>query len=651
MPPSPFTEAAPGWLSLGVPAGAGALTGLALSADGMLVAATLVAPDPAADRDRATTWIRSTAASAAWTRLDTGCTELVFAPTGRRLLGLARAEEGQVCVVIDPDAGTAVRATPPMISGGAPVWHPQGNGFAWSCAALPDGPRPLHRTRRLGFDLDGRGWLGEDVRQVHVFRGYDGYGGFGPGDEKPTVIESPTDCRHLSWAPDGRTLHFVTERHDERFRDFGAQLFGVDLDSGHERQLTEPDLVAAASLPLPGGAVACVALTRAAGCGSVGAVYTVDPESGERVLRLTDPAACDIAHPLTSYAHGLAAVGGLLVTVQLARGAMPLLLLDPERPGRQRRMLDGPCEVHAYDAGPGGIAALVRSGATAEDVLFLPAEELPEPAATVLPVPPATTWQTDGTPRLRPLDIAGIDAWLVTPEGPEPAPLVVWLHGGPGAQAGWTVPPDVQRLAAHGYAGLYLNPRGAAGRGEDFTAALLGGPGTIDLDDVAAALDAVVGLPGIDQDRVGVHGVSYGGYLAALLWSRTPLIKAAVVERAIVSWDFHRTGSDLGIPVTDGYWRGGPGPGQRPDPLTVPLHNSSPVLVLAGELDRRCPPAECQLLFGRLVEEGVPAEFAVLADCGHSVGAAPPSVRRARGAALLDWWTTQLPGTAATSAP
>ncbi|MBR8642551.1 hypothetical protein KEF29_32735 [Streptomyces tuirus] len=425
MPDSPFRQVAPQWLSLGLPPQEGVVTEVALSADGSLVAASLLTPDPAADQDRISTWIRPTDEVGTWTGPHTGCTGLSFSPgpDGPRLLGLAAADQGQVCVVIDLETGGVLRATAPMLSGGKPVWRPDGGGFAWSCAPVPEAPPTLHRSRRLGFDRDGRGWLAEDVRRVHVFA---------LGDDKPVIVESATDCRELIWSAEG--LLYVADRHDDRHRDLGAQLFRFDPGTGHEVALTGPDLVPAASARLPDGTVAFVALTDAAGCGSVGAVHTTEG-------RLTDPATTDVAHPLTSRVHGLSVVGELLVTAQLARGAVPLLLLDPARPGRQQRLLDGPCEVDAYDAGHGGIVALVRQGASAEDLLFLPRAALPEPVESTLPVrEPVSLGERCG---VRPLTVNGVDAWLVPPaNGSEsPAPLVVWLHGGPGAQAGWVIPP------------------------------------------------------------------------------------------------------------------------------------------------------------------------------------------------------------------
>src|SRR5262249_53881271 len=116
---------------------------------------------------------------------------------------------------------------------------------------------------------------------------------------------------------------------------------------------------------------------------------------------------------------------------------------------------------------------------------------------------------------LRP-DGVRLEAWLTLPDNAEadPPPLVVSIHGGPHYPVGWRFTFEGQRLAARGYAVLAPNPRGSGGYGRDFATSIRGRWGTLDWEDVCSLIDAAAASHSIDGKRVGVTGVSYGGFLS-----------------------------------------------------------------------------------------------------------------------------------------
>src|SRR5205085_10783332 len=93
-----------------------------------------------------------------------------------------------------------------------------------------------------------------------------------------------------------------------------------------------------------------------------------------------------------------------------------------------------------------------------------------------------------------------------------------------------------------GYAVIYCNPRGSSGYGEPWGRALRGknarvepgkGWGSVDYEDVMAAVDAAVKqFDFVDGDRLGVLGGSYGGYMTSWIVSHHQRFQAAVSERS-----------------------------------------------------------------------------------------------------------------------
>ncbi|MDE0475951.1 MAG: prolyl oligopeptidase family serine peptidase, partial [Gammaproteobacteria bacterium] len=109
-----------------------------------------------------------------------------------------------------------------------------------------------------------------------------------------------------------------------------------------------------------------------------------------------------------------------------------------------------------------------------------------------------------------------IPAYLYRPAGVPAgglAPGILWIHGGPTSQFNDTFQQHVQFFAQRGYAVLLPNIRGSSGYGKDFADANNGCWGHCDLEDVLAGADFLKAQPGVDPDRIGLTGTSYGGIM------------------------------------------------------------------------------------------------------------------------------------------
>src|SRR5437764_882689 len=100
-------------------------------------------------------------------------------------------------------------------------------------------------------------------------------------------------------------------------------------------------------------------------------------------------------------------------------------------------------------------------------------------------------------------------------------PLIVEIHGGPATQYGYGFFHEMQVLAAAGYVLLYTNPGGSCGYGRDFSLAVRGAWGEKDSLDILAGVDVLLRKGYIDEQRMGVTGGSYGGFMTNWLIGHT----------------------------------------------------------------------------------------------------------------------------------
>ncbi|OBI83808.1 alpha/beta hydrolase [Mycobacterium sp. 1245805.9] len=119
-----------------------------------------------------------------------------------------------------------------------------------------------------------------------------------------------------------------------------------------------------------------------------------------------------------------------------------------------------------------------------------------------------------------------ISAWLYRPEGGGAAPLLVMAHG-LGAVRTMRLDACAERFSAAGYACLVFDYRNF-GDSEGRPRQLL--DIGMQLADWAAAVAHAHTLDGVDHDRIGVWGTSFGGGHVIATAARVPGIKAAVAQ-------------------------------------------------------------------------------------------------------------------------
>ncbi|MCE4601841.1 MAG: S9 family peptidase, partial [Desulfurococcales archaeon] len=213
---------------------------------------------------------------------------------------------------------------------------------------------------------------------------------------------------------------------------------------------------------------------------------------------------------------------------------------------------------------------------------------------------------------------------------------------------GYRFHPEMQLAASKGYAVVYSNPRGSDGYSEEF-ADIRGRYGEEDYRQIMKALDTAVERFSLDPDRLGVTGISYGGYMTNWIITRTTRFKAAVSENGIADWISDYWASDIG------YWFDPDQIGGTPQSnLEAYISKSpafhvdnveTPLLLIHSMEDYRCFIDQALAMHISLRMKGKKSRLIVFKKGGHGHSVlGEPRHRRKRLEAIWRWFDEHLRG-------
>ena len=440
----------------------------------------------------------------------------------------------------------------------------------------------------------------------------------------PALHESAADV-----SPDGATVVTGWARPLGRGA-LRSVLVAIDVATGERRTLVD-DEAAEASSPLVSPDGAWVAFTR----------ETIStPHTAPRVTLALVPLA---GGPWRTLAAGwdrwpggaqwLPDSSGLLVVAD-DDGRAPVFRIDVAT-ARVSRLTSDDAAFSDLQVGPDGdvLYALrtsylapshpVRIDLAAAADAPVPAVALPAPAPA--PELPGTLTEVETTTA----DGVRVRAWLALPPGAapaRPAPLLLWIHGGPlGSWNAWSWRWNPWLLVAQGYAVLLPDPALSTGYGQAFVQRGWGAWGGPPFTDLMAITDAACSRPDVDAARTGAMGGSFGGYMANWVAGHTDRFRAIVTHASL--WALDQFG-----PTTDAayYWA-------REMTDEMALANSphrfveeiaTPMLVVHGDRDYRVPIGEDLRLWYELLSRSklaaddagaTPHRFLYFPDEGHWV--------------------------------
>jgi dipeptidyl aminopeptidase/acylaminoacyl peptidase len=175
-------------------------------------------------------------------------------------------------------------------------------------------------------------------------------------------------------------------------------------------------------------------------------------------------------------------------------------------------------------------------------------------------------------------------------------------------------------LSALGYCVLFPNPRGSFGQGEKFAQAVRRDMGYGDLRDILAGVDAVEKKYPVDDQRLGLTGWSYGGFMSMFAPTQTHRFKAVVAGAGLSDWKSYYGENSIDqwmIPFFGASVYDAPKVYAKSSAINFIKNAKAPTLIVVGSRDKECPAPQSFEEWRALRAMHVPTELVVYAGEGH----------------------------------
>lgn len=557
---------------------------------------------------------------------------LTFGPDGR--LAFLAHDESTGLVMLDTAVGQRVHNVASVAGlASAPRFSPDGKRIALLVT--------LNAQKQAGATQPGVRLIGEigehhDERRIAVFD----TAGTVTADAVAPVSPAGRYIYEYDWTPDGAAFVVTSAQGNGDANWWVATLDAVDARTGAVRQIAKPDTQLNFPRVSPDGKTVAYIGGLMSDFGAVGGdVYTV-PFAGGTPTDIT-------AGSRTTNTSLFWLPGGLRATT-LAGDTMQVTALTAD--GTPTVLWQRKATLSAGD----GRVAFSRDGRSMATVVQ---DFVHAPAVFAGPVtaPVQISHENDGiTPRVAARSITWqnenytMQGWLLTPIGADPhsaMPMITQVHGGPSSAATphFLGSGTLVGLIDAGYAIFLPNPRGSFGQGEAFVRANRRDFGGGDLRDILAGIDAVERQAPIDDNRLGLMGGSYGGFMAMWANTQTDRFKAIVAAAGLSNWISYYGTNGINtwmLPFfgktmyddPEAYW--------NVSAVNFARQAHTPTFIYVGERDIEVPPTQSIEWWHALKDMGVPTSLVIYADEGH--GLRQPEHRADAEKRTIAWFDTYL---------
>lgn len=594
-----------------------------------------------------------------------------WSPDGSRLAFLRKKGEHRQIWIMSAHGGEASSITDFKHGVDSFKWSPNGQSLLIKAAESNEKDLKIVQEQsekstlpeeaiidRMRYKADGAGlW---DGRRSHLFI-------FSLNTKKSIQITSGEfDVSAFAWSPDGEHVTYTASPQADSQLNPDLQLtddlFVIDRNGDHSRQLSTGKLTIGTITYTPDGqSILALADDLSCGFATLTRIYLFPLDGGDfRIIH--DQLDVQLGHSCVSDMRSSAGTeptfspDGQFVYIQFSKDGNVSIGQFALDGSDHHTIVSGDREIYQFAVTPAedfviAAADLLHPGdlftyhrTTGEEVRLTDCNatlwneiELSEPEMFQFTA-------SDGWP---------IQGWVMKPIGFQEGskvPAILEIHGGPQAMYGNTFMHEFQLLAAAGYAVFYTNPRGGHGYGQVHVNTVRGDYGGRDYQDLMDAVDYVVSTYSyIDESRLGVTGGSYGGFMTNWIVGHTNRFQAAVTQRSISNWVSFYGVSDIGYYFTEDQIWGNPWNDLeklwKHSPIAYVEQVDTPLLILHGEQDLRCPIEQGEQLFIALKRMGKKAQFIRFPGANHNLSrSGHPHLRVRRLTHIVRWFEEHIEG-------
>ena len=541
---------------------------------------------------------------------------------GKTLAFLRSGEDDKKQVWVMPVDGGDTRQVTTLPDGVKDMaWSPDGSAFVVVSRVDPDraeeDEEKVPRTqvaRRVRYRDDGDGWRGDAFSQLFLVDAATG--------EAEQITDGEGDHGAPAWSPDGSRIAFVTDCVEGRDFVRGSEVHVMEKAGGRSRCWSQGLSRAESVAWSPDGMRLVVA-------GSHDGDVWDSRQSWLFVLEEDEAPVCvagDVYTVVQPLAPRCWTPRGEILFIGDRAGKSFLCRVNPDGSSWQTEVVGVQvCTGLSVDRAGARVAMVMTSPVCPCDVVVMEVGAKHQRAVTAVN---AEFLEAHPGARVEKLvfERGGemIQARVLFPQGFDEArsyPLVLDIHGGPNGRFSDSYDVTHQILAGAGYIVLAVNPRGSSSYGPDFLKAVLGDWGGEDFLDLMAGVDLLCERPYVDADRLGVHGYSYGGFMSSWIVGHDHRFKAAVIGAPCINLHSMYSTSDIGVSFGENQWRGSVLENVEAlverSPLTYVSEVQTPVLLMHGEEDYRCPIEQAEQFFVALKRQGKTVEFVRFPKSSH----------------------------------
>ena len=242
-------------------------------------------------------------------------------------------------------------------------------------------------------------------------------------------------------------------------------------------------------------------------------------------------------------------------------------------------------------------------------------------------------------------EIEGLLTYPINYKPGTKVPFILNVHGGPAGVfqqtcvAGNAGTYPIAAFAEMGYAVLRPNPRGSSGYGTEFRMANRSDWGGKDFIDLMAGVDEVIKMGVADENKMGVMGWSYGGFMSSWIVGHTDRFKVASIGAPVVDLGFQNLTDDI-EGFLPSYFKTDPWNDwslyDAHSPLRFVQNVKTPVMLQHCEGDQRVPIGNGIMFYNALRRRNVPVRMLAMPRQGH--GPVEPTMMLKTMQTNLEWF-------------